>query len=706
MAKRQKSFFERLTEMNDRHDEKKKKQITNKSKRKKTLIIAFSALAVGVIAAITIPLAVTVTNKNYKQPISNETKLVTISGPKNSDLSSITVGSATKFIEDNGVKVSKEIQDAYRQSTFYFYEKEVAASVQYQKDYNESLLEGEKVNNSIALRSLDEIKKDVQNKLADLESLLKKTYGYEHWEEKYIETLKTDQYGKSTSTKEAVDYLTFKEVEAVAKRRFEITFEKTTLKNINRVANKDIYKVNVNGEVEKDTNGKPIVLFNKGDKIYPFYKENVNYFVSPTNPEEVITLTTRSFDPVAKVVETRIQDFFNENGLTIPTVYDLPGIPSNDLYSAFNVSDEAHKKVLKALLKYNIRPNSDGTSFEISSNIELLKSFKDVTQYAVKSQDETNAQYLEKLNTYRTYLNALTLSTDQKLGTTGVVTSANLFTRNLDLGLGSISKEVFESASNKLPTVSLTEMFKLPAEKQAQIDSLVTEAKAAQNISDATNKVLEIDKNIDQYIDSLTKEQYEALVKGIFNANLVKESNGRNLLSFVYSITDMPDALLITTDKGLKIVRFTNIDTIEKFNDLIKQDALNKLGNDKTYFNIIEQLNDVSSEDILGKALVNKDFKDQLEKSDAKLFTSEKVNELANSISLVTNGIADQKLITSLTNANNWINKTTSTETSYNFTIQDSKIKISYDPTAAPSENSATQIIFDAITKSFKKGAK
>ncbi|UWV82284.1 hypothetical protein NW067_04650 [Mycoplasmopsis cynos] len=71
MAKKQKSFFERLSELNDNFEEKNKK-VTRKTKRNWINWGILGTLAVCLISGISIPLAINTTKINYIQILKKD----------------------------------------------------------------------------------------------------------------------------------------------------------------------------------------------------------------------------------------------------------------------------------------------------------------------------------------------------------------------------------------------------------------------------------------------------------------------------------------------------------------------------------------------------------------------------------------------------------------------------------------------------------
>ncbi|WP_416373822.1 HinT-interacting membrane complex protein P80 [Mycoplasmopsis felis] len=144
----------------------------------------------------------------------------------------------------------EKINDLYRRLIFKLYEEEVDASETYQRLYNNSLTEFESVRTDIALKSLSEVRKDKIKYLEDQRNNVRQNYPFETFENVWNQKLQSDEFGKSKTFDEAVEYLTFKQVENDAKRRYEIEIKQQDLSFINRTAKRDIFKQDKNKQLD------------------------------------------------------------------------------------------------------------------------------------------------------------------------------------------------------------------------------------------------------------------------------------------------------------------------------------------------------------------------------------------------------------------------------------------------------------------------
>ncbi|QDF65150.1 HinT-interacting membrane complex protein P80 [Mycoplasma nasistruthionis] len=724
MAKRQKSFFERLTELNDRHDERKNKNTTNKQKRSKLSIILFSILTVGIIAAITIPLTVTVTKVSYNQPVEGDKPVFSFKKPSGDSSNVLTVSELTNKIDTDASKTNAQMSDLYHKAISYLYQQEYEASIQYQNIINGSRTNSEQVQNNIQLKSLDDIKKDVKNQIEDLKSNLKKVYGFENWNKQFTAELQKEEYGKSATEQQAIDFLVFKQIETEAKRRFELEFKLTDRAFIDRTATKTIYKVDALGQQVRGENGQPIVLFNQGDKVFPYLKENVNYFVDPNNSNKIVTLLTKSFitEKTGGMGLKSPEPFINElakKQLVIPTIMQLPGVASKDLNSAFTV-DSNQLQTLKNLFMFNVYKNTDSSasaSFTLSSNFDTLKSFKTAPNYALKQDGETDQQFAERLARHQVLLGKLTLSGSQNLATSGLVEVKDLFSSNQYAALSLIASEVFtKDNKSSIPEVDLTKMFSkdnLTAEI-AGSDAYKTAVEAFEALKSA-NKTLDqtalelasINKQIEDFFNGLSETNKQNVLKAIYNKNLVQKVNSSNKMSFTYKIKDMEDAYLTVSDKEINIVRFDKINSIEDIKKYIKLDGQSLASTNKTNFNVANKLNkSLSQNEIIQKTLKLEGFNSYLQEQTNEVsenkdkYSTELINSLSTKIDSIVEGNSLKTKVDILTSISSWIQNQLKTETSNNFTISNGLNKIVYDwQNQSFSEKSAIDTLSEAVSK-------
>ncbi|MHA3796246.1 HinT-interacting membrane complex protein P80 [Mycoplasma sp. VS31B] len=733
MAKRQKSFFERLTELNDRHDEKHDKNTTNKAKRNKLTIALASTIFVGIVAAITIPLAITVTKVNYKDAIPSDKSVVEYLGPDGKQLSTTNAGKLQELVNTKDVTASKEIENVYRKSIEYLYNEEYKASQEYQRIWNASLQEGESVNNSIGLKSLKEIRRDVQGKIDDLKANLKKNYGYENWEKQFNEILNKPEYGNSLSEAQAVDFLVFKQIESEALRRYQLEYKKQTIDFINRTAKTTVYKLDENGNQIKGENGKPVVLFEKGEKVFPYFKEGVNYFVDPNNANNVTTLLTKSFVVDIKRANNKVEivrdlksptpfveEYFNKNKVVLPTVYKLAGKTNkSDVYQSWVLNDDKEKDKLANLLKYSIVKNGD--SFAIKSNMEILKEMKTAKDYALQNKGQSNTSYDETVKKYQTYLGALTLTDTASLGTTGLTTAEELLSKSVEQGLGIFAEAIFgNNVASNIPSIDLFTLkddYINNIENQpaivAALKDILPKAQAAQTEREAADKLNEFNKVVDRVVSNIKKEAMPKFFNQFYNWEFAVETSKGNDASkkvpVVMQVNGMDKAYLLLTDSEILLARYESIESLDAFKQFIASDAENYAAGNKTYFNVTNKLSPkVSSEFVVNSLINNPDFNAyiQTQKStENKNYTEENINEIKTAVNSILVGKETQKLLDLLKNVDKWVKTQFATGTSYNFEVVDGLAKLVYSYGDAPvmSEKSALDTIYSYLSQNLWK---
>ncbi|MEA4333772.1 HinT-interacting membrane complex protein P80 [Mycoplasma sp. 1232] len=712
MAKRQKSFFERLVELNDRHDEKKHKTSTNKSKRSKTLIGIFSALTVGVIASITIPLTITTTKVNYIQPVDGEKSAFVVNDAKGNELNSLTVRKLTDLVKSQSQEVSEEIKNAYREAIFYMYEQEVEASIQYQNIYNSSLQNDEEVNNSIELKSLDEIKRQIKAKFEDLKVNFKKVYGFQNWEKQFFEELKKDEYGNSANETDATNFLLFKQVEEIATRRYQLEYKVVDRTFVNRTATKDIYKLDKNGNKVKGENSEPIKLFSKGDKVFPYLEENVNYFAPSADSTKVTLLTTKSFITEFKSPANFISEYFNKNNIIIPTVYKLAGtISKNDVVYPWKISSDDDKVKLFNLLKWNVTPTAD--SFIAESNVASLTKFNKAEEYAFQKENETKEEFVSRVQKYKNFLSSITNSDVEKLATPGLTSNINLFAKDLDLALGVNATSIFANEQNNLPEFSLKEL--IDAIKGALNILDQPDLTSATNFDEAARIVKDYDVQIDKKLEDLKFEpsRFNTINKVIADYMFSKvqdaQTTNNPLIPYVFKLSDMKDAFMIITDSNVQIVRYSQITELDKFKQFIAEDAKNLALGNVSYFNTPAQIsNNLSSSQILSLALSDEkfvaDLKTKTNTTTGANYTDADVTSLQAKVNSVKSGEDTNKLISVLTSVSEFIQKQLNYGNSYNFIVDKGLTKIVYNHNDnVYSDKKAIEVINDLVYSIFEK---
>lgn len=713
MAKREKSFFEKLAERNDAHDQRNKapKQKT----RKKAMWITLGLLGVAVTTAIAVPLAVSVNKVNYNDPVKSESVVLEFSNDSGYK-QQITYGELENLIDGDQAKVSEQIEKLYKNVIEFWYKKEVEASKEYQRLWNLSRPTGVAERNDIALQDFETINKTNKGKLEDLKSNFKTQYGYENWQKAFFERLNTDEYGKSSTEEEALTFLNFKQIESEALRHYQVEINSDlTLLDVDRKATKDIIKLDQNGNPIAE-NGKNVVLYKAGEKVFNWFvaqngnnNEEANYALSTITKDKVAAITTRSFITSLKSVKDFAQKYFTNNKLIIPTVYKIPGIINSNLETPWKLDDKA-KQILKNYSKYTLVSNGD--KWEIKSNIDVLKSFKPAQEFL--TTNPTTKEEQEKLNSSRSEEQTLLdlLSLDAKnLGTSGIIPFEKQISNNLDLGLSMLDSSIFTN-QNTLPSVSLTNLLKLQfnATTEAEINSQLSKIKAEKNKNQASIMLNNLNSYIDKAFDELGDSERSMMLYKQFNKNINIEANGLKTYSFMYNVSDMPDTKLVINTQGTWLVRVAKVQSSQEFFKLFQNDIKAIANGNTSFLDLQNSLNTVfTKNDIIADTLSNQEFRSYISSiknpSTDKNYTQEDLDKLATNNLSILSGEQGSKINQIFKSLDSWIKEKLKGQ-SYNFAVVNGLDKIVYkwNPFTT-SQQKAIDILWNAIDKEIK-GAK
>ncbi|WP_338583056.1 HinT-interacting membrane complex protein P80 [Mycoplasmopsis cynos] len=728
MAKKQKSFFERLSELNDNFEEKNKK-VTRKTKRNWINWGILGTLAVCLISGISIPLAINTTKINYIQPKKDAETAFTFNNLKN-----ISIGDFSKLLKNDKTNYNEKFDDIYKKAIFYMYEKEYLASKQYQEIYNGSLNNNEGINLSLELKSLDVIKNEQKNKLEDQKNNLKSTFGFSTWENVFKERLLSEEYGKSSTEDQAIEYLTFKEIEGVALRSLEIEVKTVDVDFLERTAKKDIYEIDVNNSPKRDAKGQAKIMFKKGQKVFPHFVKDKNYFVLDNDPKKAIVIMTKSFIPELVSADKIIETYFNNHSVNIPTSILLPGVINSNLRFAFSFKDGDAKKKYINNFKYSVIKGQNNT-IEIKRNIDILKSFNKPEDYAIFTDESKDKNKLKEFNdkrsVYEQYLNALTLTKGDTLGFLGVSTTSELINNNIDLAFGSFANELLKSADSTFKEINLDDLFKMPTglntNAESEIKKLVDEAKKVQmdsKITDinqkfntASDKIQQVNEIIDKYFSELSEDQFNKVILENYNSHLIINANNKQYSSIVYKVKDKNDLLLIVTPTGLSLFSNKKVSTLGEFKKLITSDLKNMAKGNKTYFDLANKISDKNNkEQLVISLLEDQPFKNWLltQKKDNKtVYTLSELDKTLSKIKTVKKGKQISSEISLYDRVEKYINSKVNTLNNINFSNLNGQVKINYlkngsnnDFTITQSDKNAYDLVNAYLNKTLKKGEK
>ncbi|ADE19993.1 HinT-interacting membrane complex protein P80 [Mycoplasma crocodyli] len=720
MAKQRKSFFEKLTELNTSHEESKKVKSIKKKKNFK-IWITLGALAVVVASAITIPLVINTTKVNYKPARANDQKVLEFINDKGEKVS-INVEQLTNDLKSGDTKIKEKNEELYKKAIFYLYEQEQKASVKFQRIWNFSREIGEQENNNIALKSIEEVRKAQKDKLNDVKRTTQNNYGFENWEKQFTTQLASEEYGKSTSEEEAIEFLVFKEIEHNALRSFQLENANDTLfktkKDINRVASADIFEVDSDGNKVLDKSKNPIIIVKKGDKSFKEFVKEKNYF-EVKDSEKIITLKTRSFIPQKWNVDPFIDDFLKNNTPYVSSLFTIPGVPPTLLSTPWTVDKDKYIN----LALYSIVDN------KVVLNGSLISKFKNIEDYVLEPNDEKNKDKA----LYENYLNALSSDPDElkkNLGSSGVTSLTQLFKNdNASLAMAMVN-DLFETNTHKLPEVDLETLFKenyntstfakiaaLLAETktiETEYTSATEETKKAEALNKLSDKTKEINTIIKTYLTQIKSDEFNTTIGENYKNTFVKTHKNEEYLSFAYNVKGAPGVKAIITQGGISLLTYKKVDTKEKFMKLLKSDLVNLSESKPDYFKTLQILNAslTSKNSIIDFTLQDSGFDSYL-KTQTNIFSEDKkqkyndqdLNNLKNSASSIRVGELRLDAYNALEKSLAWIKGLINTKTSFNFQYKDGKYYIDYDKagtTSALSTNTAKEEILKRILAEFK----
>ncbi|WP_051521872.1 HinT-interacting membrane complex protein P80 [Mycoplasma leonicaptivi] len=680
MAKRKQSFFERLSNENDNF-ESKNKILKGKKKRNWINIGVLGGLSLAIILGISIPLGISVNKVDYVKPVEGDKTVFSFE----KSLNNFLVNQLEKSVNDKQKSVNDKIDDLYRKAIFYLYDQEVKGSKNYQLLYNGSLEQGESPKKDLELKSIEEIRKNNQSKLDDLKSSYQRTYGFQSWENVYKEKLLSEEYGKSTTEQEALDFLVFGDIENIAKRRFEVEITTVDTSDLTRTA-----KINIANNDQ--------LLANSGDRVFPFYEEGKNYFINPNNKNKATVIRTKSFIKEYINADKLIKQYFNNNNLYQLSNIVLPGIQKENLEFAFDFSKENAKDKFINMLKYSVR-KSDDNQISFNKNIDIFKSFKDIENYGLNTkQNENEKQFLETKVTYEAYLDVLTMTKGSTLGNIGLNTFANLVKSNNDITIGSILNSQFQNEENKLPQIDLDKLFALPVgidtENEEKIKKLEEEAKQILNSQDEEKiklnklaiKIEELNLVIEKMIKNLSDEQFNNLIKTNYNSQFNTTIGEKVWSSFIFNVKDMKDKKIVLNDKGINLVSVKSFkNNFELFEKALKDDLLNISRGNQTFYNIASKMNNsnVDKIDLLNELLSEEGFSTYLTEqknkfNEDKNFTTSEISEIKEYVLSIKMGQNLKNEIETQKNIQDFVNKKFALGNIYNFVSHNGKIKIGY----------------------------
>ncbi|QGZ97390.1 hypothetical protein GE118_01100 [Mycoplasma sp. NEAQ87857] len=590
MAKNQKSFFERLSELNDKHEQKHAKQSTNRSKRKKLSIAILSALGVGVIGAIAIPLGIANNKINYVQPLDSSVSVIGFNDQNNSNNNNqISVGQLVSRLDNNDKEIKKDIDKLYRKLVFYWYQEEAQYSIQYQAKINATLKDNEPRITNIALPSLEDIKTKQRNAILD-QKIKFQTQRPQGWQDSFNKYLANEKNGNSKTIDEAVEYLTFKEVEKQATRRFRIQIIDAN-KSWLKTASSDIETKNSLGNT--GISGGKIVV-KKGDLIFPDLKDgsvldnwndnnNVLYFANSSN-DNIKILKTESYVPAYMSPISQISKYFDSNKLLINTIIPLPGKQEGEIVPNWTF-DQDDKNYLQFLLSYTYN-NDDKQENTVVPYLDKMKQL-----YLPASKYIVNDNLSQQTKEYNIFLKGSTNNKVSNLGTSGIQSLDSILINDASVGIGSIIDQLKgeNNSTVQLASFSFANWLKLPTEWENKINAIKAKTDISRQI-----KVEQINNVIEDFIKQISnnKDLMNEYLQTSYLPNFNSTNNEQNTFSSFFKVSDMNDnggGYIVFNNGKPQWIR-TEFLNKERYINLLKSD-LEAYANQKTqYLNVNKTL--------------------------------------------------------------------------------------------------------------------
>ncbi len=701
MGKKQQSFFERLMEKNAIQQEMNKPQETIKNTKKKNhswkLIVAGSVLGASIVSAITIPLVVNSTYVKTKPALADDSKLYTYN--IDGKTYTYTLKQIQELAKSNNqyLNNSAKISEVAKQAIYWLYEQEQKASKEYQRLWNLSLQSGETINENLALKSIDEIKTKHRNLLKDAESGYKSRYGAKTWEGFFKEFL-SKNYDKAKTIDEAIEKETFKEIRKDALRRFELSSDDKS-SEIDRTANSNIYKLDANGKATSE------ILVKKGEKVFKFYKKDENYFRKVKNGKEIgkaHTFMTKSFVNEWKDASIFLKEYFATKKPYIFNSFVLPGTAPTKEKEEW----KADRKAIKYLFSYWLmNKKNNAFDYEYKQGYEWLKETFDSLENFMNIKDsDVNAWKKQTYNTLLTDKETFSLDSSTNYGSTGITSGLSLFGKdNLDLGLSLLEKAfssvdaanikeidlfgelkkianemVTDLGGNVSPTFDYIDKNKEEANKKAALEY-------GQKIEEAINPLKSDSKP--KYDDDKYKTMILEKIKKIF-----VDTNGK--YNTIYKVKDLPDTWLVLTSKGIKLIKYKKVESVEQLKEFIKKDYETKIQNEDSKlpipsFNVIKAINTNLANDlnIVDTLIGNNDFRTFMKTKEnifnlkntletKEKYTDQDLNDISAAAKTMKTGQAKKLVLDSSKAITEWLKKQLENKLNSNFKQDDDNKKI------------------------------
>ncbi|WP_029513663.1 HinT-interacting membrane complex protein P80 [Mycoplasmopsis primatum] len=556
MAKKKTPFFERLLAKNAEQENQGKNdgQKTSKSKKSKSWKISLtSGLLIGVIGTgITVPLVINSVKKNTVGAYDKDTDTLT-SKTGNIDLK-IKLGELEKNYSDTKKpEIEEQLNALDKIILYYLYNKEQAASVEYQKLWNESRKDNEAESNSYRLPTIDELKDKFKKELQDIESNMKLQFGTDNWETEFNKHL-VEKYSGAKTVDEAIKNKVFSHIRSDALRRFRLS-SGTDKKN-------EIDRKNKNNEY-----------------VYKWWRENSDKKFIEQDDESKLALATESyvFDDKYKLATPFINSYVENEKPSLMSEFTIPGIApakKNDKWKidkniflrylfAGKIGTFGLDKVTKGydIVKNNFKP--------FDSYIDMVLQAKPLSAGIYKLPDAA-IQY----STILSYFSKSADAVKNNWGTKGLTSISEFMTGdNYHLFLANSPDLLFKDGQ----TTNFKEI-DLFGELEKIRKAIAKEAGIEDSKLEPTNntEAYEYNKKIETFFTDVNESQNKGLTEKKFEELILKpfaalfENN--NKIQTVYRIKGLDNVVGILSSEGFKLLYYKTGITSADITIMIKND--------------------------------------------------------------------------------------------------------------------------------------
>ncbi|WP_215737719.1 HinT-interacting membrane complex protein P80 [Mesomycoplasma hyorhinis] len=598
-------------EKNNQPKNKKSKKPVSKKRKVVYSIIGVGAFALILGLGIGVPVGASKTSGALVQQRDKNDILVSISTPTGDQ--NISTSQLLSAIKTTGEQQNEELKLAKKKIVEYLYDQEVENAELFQKAWNDT--NSDKTSNNgktFTIKSKEDVRKEEENKLKDERTKFQKNFGFNNWETEFNKELATEKYGNAKSFDEAVDYLTFQALipVAFARFKFELNTSFTNSDVTNRILKNDI----------KNKSGQ--VVFHKGDRLFKNIinlatkdgEDFVNGFLpNIKNPKdenktpEEIEKSKEDQKVAAFLSKSFVKDYMYPKKL-FNEIYFNDGAVLKNNFHLFDMSkivvnvktddknSQSPWKIAKAdleeLLTYflvEVEPNVLKAKV-VRNGLDSLESFKkEAESYKTNQEDKV-------------LLTVINPSTNKPLansyGKLPLQNLSQIFENNsVQFGLSFLDKLYKPKSTTQLLSKTLFENIKSEVFKDNK--NLLPDSSSL--VGKTVAEIKEINRRLKDYIEKLSDTELNKAGEALKKTFGEEKDNFR--ISNSYSLTDNPNIRIVFDDKGMSILKVSQIKSWEEFEKIIDKELQLKANNQ--FDNKINSNIDLSS---LLSELQNDDF--------------------------------------------------------------------------------------------------